>query len=175
MLAPRIAAQSVSLAGVIILAGPTRSLEDLILEQTVYLASLDGEIDAYETTQIEQIRNLVNKVKELDMGQDEVVLGAARAYWQDLVGYDPAVIAQGLTMPMLILQGERDYQVTMQDFEGWVNTLQGQDNATLKSYADLNHLFISGTGKSIPDEYSEPGNVAQIVIEDIVAWIASQD
>ena len=175
MLAPRIAAQSVGLAGVIILAGPTRSLEDLILEQTIYLASLDGEIDAYEATQIEQIRNLVNKVKELDMGQDEVVLGAARAYWQDLVGYDPTVIAQGLTMPMLILQGERDYQVTMQDFEGWASSLQGQDNATLKSYADLNHLFISGTGQSIPDEYSEHGNVAQIVIEDIVAWVASQD
>lgn len=175
MLAPRIAAQSVGLAGVIILAGPTRSLEDLILEQIAYLASLDGEIDAYEATQIEQIRSLVNKVKELDMGQDEVVLGAARAYWQDMAGYDPAVIAQGLTMPMLILQGERDYQVTMQDFEGWANSLQGQDNATLKSYADLNHLFISGTGKSIPDEYSVPGNVAQIVIDDIVAWISSQD
>ena len=175
MLAPRIAAQSVGLAGVIILAGPTRSLEDLILEQIVYLASLDGKIDANEATQIEQIRSLVNKVKDLDMGQDEVVLGAARAYWQDLAGYNPAVMAQGLTMPMLILQGERDYQVTMLDFEGWVNILQGKVNVTLKSYADLNHLFISGTDKSTPDEYSEPGNVAQIVIEDIVAWIASKD
>jgi hypothetical protein len=42
---------------------------------------------------------------------------------------------------------------------------------TFISYPQLNHLFMEGEGKSIPGEYLTPGNVAKIVIEDIVKWI----
>jgi hypothetical protein len=38
----------------------------------------------------------------------------------------------------------------------------------------LNHLFISGTGKSTPEEYSLPGHVAEEVIQDIAAWIPNK-
>jgi hypothetical protein len=41
----------------------------------------------------------------------------------------------------------------------------------LKLYPKLNHLFMEGEGKSTPDEYSKPGNVAKEVIDDIVGWI----
>ncbi len=175
MLAPRLAILESRLAGLIILAGPTRGLEDLMLEQITYIASLDGEIDANEEAQLQEIRRQVNQVKELDIDIDEYVLGVSRSYWQDLAGYNPAVTAQSLTLPILVLQGERDYQVTMEDFEGWRDALQGKDNATLKSYPDLNHLFITGTAQSTPEEYSASGNVAPIVIDDIAAWIADQD
>jgi len=75
---------------------------------------------------------------------------------------------------MLILQGERDYQVTMEDFQGWKDGLTGHEKVDFKVYPQLNHLFISGSGKSTPAEYNKPGNVAQIVIEDIAEWIKSQ-
>ena len=42
MLAPRIALQESQIAGLIILAGATRHLEDLMLEQTRYLANLSA-------------------------------------------------------------------------------------------------------------------------------------
>jgi hypothetical protein len=77
-------------------------------------------------------------------------------------------------MPLLILQGERDYQVTLKDFQNWKDALAGQSNVTLKTYPDLNHLFISGNGKSTPDEYQTPGNVAPAIIQDIAAWIHQQ-
>jgi len=174
MLAPRIASQDSRLAGLIILAGATRRFEDLVLEQTMYLASLDGEIDKNEEERIEEIQRQVKKVKELDINEGEVVIGAGRAYWQDLAKYNAVATAESLTVPMLVLQGEQDYQVTMEDFKGWTDALQGRDNITLKSYADLNHLFISGSGMSTPSEYEKPCNVAQIVIEDIVGWIEGQ-
>jgi fermentation-respiration switch protein FrsA (DUF1100 family) len=72
---------------------------------------------------------------------------------------------------MLILQGERDYQVTMQDFQNWKDALSSHSNVQLKTYPDLNHLFITGTGKSTPAEYNVPGNMSVNVIDDITAWI----
>ena len=75
---------------------------------------------------------------------------------------------------MLILQGERDYQVTMKDFEGWKKSLSSRKNAEFKTYAKLNHLFMEGKGKSTPAEYETAGHVAQIVIDDIANWIKKQ-
>ena len=42
---------------------------------------------------------------------------------------------------------------------------------TFISYPKLNHLFIEGEGKSTPAEYSTPGNVARVVVDDIAKWI----
>jgi fermentation-respiration switch protein FrsA (DUF1100 family) len=72
---------------------------------------------------------------------------------------------------MLILQGERDYQVTQADLEGWRSALRGRSDVTIKSYPTLNHLFMVGEGKATPAEYERPGNVAEFVLDDIADWI----
>jgi fermentation-respiration switch protein FrsA (DUF1100 family) len=77
-------------------------------------------------------------------------------------------------MPLFIVQGERDYQATMEDFGIWKDALAGRANVQMKSYPDLNHLFISGEVKSTPTEYQTPGNVSAIIIQDVAAWIQQQ-
>jgi len=57
---------------------------------------------------------------------------------------------------MLILQGERDYQVTMDDFQGWKKYLSVRATVEFKTYPKLNHLFEEGDGKSTPQEYERP-------------------
>jgi hypothetical protein len=44
---------------------------------------------------------------------------------------------------------------------------------TFKSYPNLHHLFMtgSGKGKSKPEEYAIAGHVDKEVIVDIAAWI----
>jgi uncharacterized protein len=74
-------------------------------------------------------------------------------------------------MPMLILQGERDYQVTMADLEGWRRALAGRPGVTIKSYPTLNHLFMPGEGKSTPSEYGKPGQIPDFVLDDIAGWV----
>jgi fermentation-respiration switch protein FrsA (DUF1100 family) len=76
-----------------------------------------------------------------------------------------------LKTPLLILQGERDYQVTMDNFAAWKKGLAGRPNVTLKTYPKLNHLFIEGEGKSTPADYEKPGHVSEAVIADIAGWI----
>jgi len=34
------------------------------------------------------------------------------------------------------------------------------------------HLFIAGEGKSTPDEYEQPGHVAELAVTDIAEWIS---
>jgi len=172
MAAPRIASQENRLSGLILLAAPTRGLEDLFLEQTTYLASLDGIIDENEAEQIVALEQLVTKVKELNISEEEFVLGAPKAYWGDLSEYDPVETAENLSIPMLILQGQRDYQVTVkEDFVRWNESFAEDVNVTLRTYETLNHLFISGSGVPNNTEYLQAGNVEEQVISDIVAWI----
>jgi hypothetical protein len=175
-LIPRIGQQDPSLSGLVVLAGATRPLEDLILDQTNYLVNLDSvqtdeELDFLATTQAQ-----VAAIKDPDLSEntpsDELPLGIPPAYWLDLRGYLPAEVAKSLTQPLLILQGGRDYQVSAdKDFAGWKTTLEDRADTAFTLYPDLNHLFISGEGPSTPEEYQNEGHVSPQVIADIAAWI----
>ena len=173
-LAPRIAAVNPHIAGIILLAGNVRPLEDLIVEQVRYQARQAGPmtpaiqqaIDAADAS-ARELRN-----PDLQPGMTVHVLGAPlpASYVLDLRTYHPADVAASLTIPILVLQGERDYQVTMTDFSLWHDALSGHANATFKSYFDLNHFFFSGSGPSRPTEYTVPTHVSRAVVEDIAAW-----
>lgn len=174
MLVPYIGRLDPNIAGLISLAGATRPLEDAILEQYAYIFSLDGNISAEEENLLNQAKADAAKVKSLkpeDAKSGVTIFGAPASYWLDLFGYDPPKLAQTLQQPLLILHGERDYQVTMKDFERWQAALATKKNVSFKLYPALNHLLISGTGRSTPSEYAQAGHVDEQVIADIAAWI----
>ncbi len=173
--APRIAKADPQLAGLVLLAANTRPLEELIAEQTEYLVSI-APGGAKDSPQVRETRRAVEQMRKLRAGGtvEGSLMGVPAAYLIDLAKYDPAAEAKGLKIPMLILQGERDYQVTMEDFDGWKKALAGRKDVTFKSYPDLNHLFATGKGKSRPVEYTRPGNVAPEVVEDIARWILAR-
>ena len=165
-LAPRIAEQDGKLAGIILMAGNARPLEDLLVDQVTYMG-ITGQ-------QLENAKALQAKVKKLAPGDEDTPAfgGVPVSYWLDLKDYDPAAEAKKLGIPMLILQGERDYQVT----DGRLRPLEGRPWAApkgvvMKSYPALNHLFVAGEGKSLPAEYSKPGHVAAAVIEEIAKFV----
>lgn len=174
MLAPRIAQAEPSLAGIIILAGNTRPFEDLYVIQTEYLARLDDKVTDREKQTIATFKKQVDRIKDRDLAKEpetELLLGAPPAYWLDLRSYRQTKVAEELKKPILVLQGERDYQVTLEDFRGWQKALGDRKNATLKTYPNLNHLFMPGEGKGNPNEYQIANHVDEAVINDIAAWI----
>jgi dienelactone hydrolase len=175
MLAPRIAAGDPQVAGLVIMAGNTRPFEKLIVEQLTTLAGRDGQVSEAECSQIDQAKEEARRIEDpkLKPGDVVTVLGAATpgSYWLDLRGYRPAEVAAGLEVPMLILQGGRDYQVREADLDGWRTALAGRPNVTIKVYPALNHLFIAGEGPSSPAEYAVAGHVDPTVVRDIAAFI----
>jgi fermentation-respiration switch protein FrsA (DUF1100 family) len=100
-----------------------------------------------------------------------LLLQLPASYWRDLNAYNPAQAASRLRIPIFILQGERDYQVTLKDLQGWRDALAGRSDVRIRTYPNLNHLFMPGDGASRPDEYFRPNRVAPEVVADIVAWI----
>ncbi|MHB9150639.1 MAG: alpha/beta hydrolase [Thermoleophilia bacterium] len=175
MLAPRFAQEEPGIAGLMLLAVPTRPFEDLVLAQVQYLAALDGSVSAEEQAQIDSLKPQIALVKDPavsgDVAATQLPLGIAAPYWLDLRGYHPEQVAASLTVPLLVLQGARDYQVTTDDFEAWKTALDSRDDARLVLYPDLNHLFMTGQGMSTPTEYEQPGHVDAQVIRDISSWI----
>jgi dienelactone hydrolase len=177
--APRIAETALQAtgeypAGLIMMAPNARPVTDLILEQYRYLAELDGQVSEEEAAQLDEVGESVSKIREGSIGPGEMVLGAGKAYWDDLLAYDPVAVAKNLSLPMLILQGERDYQVTMEDFALWQAELGGMANVAFKSLPGLNHLFMFGEGKSSPEEYGVPGNIHETVIAAITEWVKAK-
>jgi dienelactone hydrolase len=163
--APRIAEEDGKLAGIVLLAANARPLEDLIVEQAEHL-----NVPAKD---LEGIRAAVKRVKTLEPGDADAppLLGMPAPYLLDLKGYDPVALAKRVNIPMLVLQGERDFQVTMKDFELWKAGLGARKDVVFKSYPALNHLFVAGEGKSTDAEYRKPGHVAPEVIDDIAKWL----
>jgi len=171
MLAPEIANRDGNVAGVLVLAGPTRTLLELILEQTEYISLIDGKIDEAEQKNLEDIKGTVTAIENRDFVENEIVFGAPAAYWYDLIERKPIDEALNLHVPLLVLQGGRDYQVTIEDFEGWKEGLSEKEYVVFSFYPDLNHLFMEGEDKSTPKEYLKSGNVYTPVIMDIAYWI----
>jgi fermentation-respiration switch protein FrsA (DUF1100 family) len=174
MLAPRIANQTTDLSGIILMAAPARPLEDLMLNQTIYLLNLDGAITDDEQKQIDHVQENVTKIKTLNINTNELILGGSLSYWEDLTTYNPVTTAKNIEIPMLILQGKRDYQVLYDiDFTTWNINFPENADVTLIAYDSLNHLFISGTGPPTNTEYNIHGNINEDVIKDIETWITS--
>ncbi|HEX7363077.1 MAG TPA: alpha/beta fold hydrolase [Bryobacteraceae bacterium] len=167
-LAPRIAKQDPGIAGLIILAGNARPVTQLVLMQ-------EKELGA-PPQQIAQIEKDIAKIHALKPGQQssKLIFHAPPSYWLDLRNYHPTAVAKSLRIPMLLLQGGRDYQVTKTDFDLWKSALAGKPKVTFHLFPDLNHLFMPGEGKSTPAEYYKPGHVSVNVIEQIASWIKAE-
>ena len=163
-LAPRIAAEDGKLAGVVVMAANQRPLEDLMLDELVALGLKGNDLV--------QAKAAVARVKSLEQNDADAppTFGLPAAYWLDLKGYDPAAEAKKLSVPLLILYGERDFQVPKVDFDLWQSGLAGRKNVTARSYPALNHAFVAGSGPSTEKEYDKPGHVAPEVVDDIAKF-----
>ncbi len=173
MLLPRIANQTKDVKGIIMLAANVRPMEDLMLEQAEYITAADTSTEK-STEVIDSLKSSIRRIKALSEANsnDTIgILGIPISYWLDLKKYDPVASASKLKLPILVLHGGRDYQVTDTDFSLWKAGLKSSKNAILRAYPNCNHLFITGEGKSLPEEYDKPGHVAKEVVDDIGSFI----
>ena len=172
MLAPRIAQHSGKIAGLVLLAAPARSLLTLLPEQNRYLFNADGSISAQEQQVLDQLQQMISKVRSnAAIADQDTPLGLPAHYWRTFDKINPVADAQSLALPMLLLQGGRDFQVTDTDWQLWRKALADVPRASFRHYPALNHLGIAGEGAGSLDEYQKPGHVDAQLIADTAAWI----
>ena len=176
MMAPRIAAVSGHVAGLVLLAAPARSLLDIVIEQNRRLAVLDdgktsdAERDAI-TAIIQQVR--ITRDAATDPAT-KTVMGLPAGYWRSIDSVDPVAEARSVGLPMLVLQGARDIQVVDADWQGWRGAFHADPKVSFKLYETLNHLAMPGEGDGTLAEYQQPSHVDATLIDDVAAWIKAR-
>ncbi|MFJ4658573.1 hypothetical protein ACIP5Y_45500 [Nocardia sp. NPDC088792] len=173
---PRVAAAEPAVAGLVIMAGDTVSMPYSAIRTARYLAGPDPDpvtraaADAF----IRQAEATDSPGLTADTPASELLFGWPASYWLDLRAYDQVKTTVSLNKPILVLQGARDYQVTLaEDLPGWQTALADHPKAAFRTYAADDHMFFPGTGPSAPAQYEEPNHVDPAVITDIADWVGA--
>jgi alpha-beta hydrolase superfamily lysophospholipase len=151
-IAPKVALAAPGVAGLVLLAADTSPMTDAAVRVARHLGS-----------EVETMARLAARTASPDLTPDtpasELLFSLPATYWLELRQYDQVETAAAAGRPMLILQGGRDYQVTVEDdLPGWRRL--GQD---VRIYPDLDHMFFPGNGS----------HVDELVIRDIADWVSS--
>lgn len=163
--------------GGIIASGNARDFADLIVDQDQYLMKVKyPQITAEQLAQLRKFDEAArDKAKDPLLADDtdpkQLPLGIPAASWKFIQGYHAATEIAKIDKPFLLIQGERDYNVTMEDHQMFMKALAGKKDITEKVYPDLNHAYLKGTGMGTPDEITKPDHAAQVVVDDIAAWV----
>ncbi|MEV5601267.1 alpha/beta hydrolase [Streptomyces sp. NPDC052299] len=176
--APRIAAADPSIAGLVMLAADTQPMHEAAVRVARHLAELEPgpAADAMVSALVRQAAAVADPGLTPDTPPESLPLGFSASYWLDLRGYDPAATAAGLECPMLILQGGRDYQVSVaDDLAGWRRALAGRPGVSIRVHDRLDHLFFAGSGPSTPADYARPGHVDPVVVDEIASWLTRHE
>lgn len=180
--APLIAKMDPSVAGVILMAAAAQPFGPELLRQVTYLASLPGVIGKGAEAELAETKEAAQEVEYPDLATESptaamapILGGTEPVYWKDLAAYNEVATARDITQPLLFLQGDRDYQVTLSnDLDLWLKGLVGRHHVTVDRFKKADHLFIAGTGPPSPADYDTPRHVLPAVIDAIARWVKVQ-
>ncbi|MGW1341241.1 alpha/beta hydrolase family protein [Kribbella sp. NPDC002412] len=164
------------MAGLVIMAGDTKPMHHAAVRVLRYLATTNPEAVTAEI--VEQFERQAAVVDSPDLSVDtpaaDLPFGAPASYWLDLRDYDPVTTAAKLDLPILVLQGGRDYQVTVaDDLIGAQRGLDHRPDVTITVLHADNHLFFPGAGPSTMTDYQTPAHVDPEALSTILNWLPS--
>lgn len=134
LVAPIVAADDNAISAVVLLAAPGRRGREIIEYQQRYQVAHDTSIAPSEADSA-----LAAGRQQLDS------LSASNRWFSFVLGYDPLPTAVRLRMPVLILQGETDRQVTSDQANELATAMRagGNTRVTVHVFAQTNHLFLT--------------------------------
>lgn len=172
MLAPRIAQRSPDVRGAVLWAAPARSLLQIIPEQTRRVLAVDGQLGPNAEEQLAMLdTQIAAALGDREVEASKLPLGVPQSFWKSIEAVNARSDARSLRKPLLLLHGGRDFQVTATDWRMWKESLEGQREVQLKEYPTLNHLGIASDGPVSPQEYTQPGHVDPVMINDLARWL----
>lgn len=171
--APQVAEAAPAVAGLILFGGGAEPMHRAAVRQVRHLAGLSP---AMSQATVDALARQADAVDSPDLSPAtpaaDLPFGVPATYWLSVRDYDPAALAARLGKPILVLQGGRDYQVTVaDDLARWQAALAGRPEVTIRVYDADNHLFFPGSGPSSPAEYEPAQHVDPQVVADIATWL----
>lgn len=179
MLAPRIDAEGGNYKGLIMMAGSPRKLEDIMIDQNKeVLNSTKGLVRWIVQKQVAKITEMFDGLYQLsdeEAKQKKVGGGTTLYYFKEMGEHSASNYLTTTKKPMLIMQGEKDFQATVEkDFNAYKQLLSDKNNITFRLYENLNHAFVPSVYGNImkaKQEYNIEQHISEEVIADIANWI----
>ena len=179
MLSPRIDAEGGNYAGLIIMAGSPRKLEEIILDQNeAALRSTKGFVNWIVKKQVAKFAAMFDGMYELsdaEAKKKKMGGGTTLYYFKEMGEHAASAYLSSCEKPILIMQGEKDFQATAEkDFAAYKQLLAGRSNVTFRLYENLSHAFVPSVYGDImkaKQEYNVKQHISDKVIGDIASWI----
>jgi uncharacterized protein len=166
-IAPLVAAQDATLAGIVLLAGPGKTGRAILLDQLRRpIETAPGLSDSARAAQLEGVPQAVERIVQ------------SSRWMRWFADFDPLVTARRVKVPVLILQGALDRQVSAGQADTLAAALRaaGNRDVTEKVYPGLNHLFLHTAGDGSPSEYPtlKDTKLPTQVLDDVAAWLRTK-
>jgi len=161
--------QKTKTKGFISLAGPGRSAGEILQEQ---IGNQPKEIQEMALPILSKLRN-GTQVSDVHPFMMSLFRPSVQPYLISWMGVDPALEISKLQIPVLVLQGDRDLQVRVQDAK---MLAKGSSRCQMKILKGINHV-LKKTGKdreSNMKSYSDPSHrIDPSVAQEILSWLGS--
>lgn len=162
-----VAAQQLDIEGLILIAGSGRNFLDLLDEQLSSQFSADIHTSTmHKLDSIKQGYTVENKNVLLQ----SLLRESIQPYLKELLNLEPTEELSKVGVPVLLIQGEQDFQVTTEDLEALKNA---KPDAEVKLYQNMNHVLkVVKTPQENQASYSDPDfRLESALPKDIANWI----
>ncbi|MCC6317497.1 MAG: alpha/beta fold hydrolase [Gemmatimonadaceae bacterium] len=166
LIAPMIAADDPTLAGIVLLAGPSRNGLEIVRFQQRYAITHDTSL----STPARRDSAIAAAARELDR------MARTDKWMQFFFSYDPLATARRVKVPVLIAQGGSDQQVTADQAGELAAAIRaaGNTDVTVRVFPERNHLFLPDvTGNPANYTTLTSGHIGADVVGPVLDWIVA--
>jgi len=145
LVAPMVALADPTLRGIVLLAGPAYDGRRILEYQYAHMIEANGKPGPARRDSL--LRAAMNQADSL---------GGSEVWIRYFMSYDPLPTARRVKVPVLILQGETDRQVTPEQAELLEKAFRegGNRDVTRRMFPATNHLFVPDPSGA-PEKYTE--------------------
>ncbi|NMA05943.1 MAG: prolyl oligopeptidase family serine peptidase [Acholeplasmataceae bacterium] len=169
-IAPIIVNRTDKIKGIIIMAGTTSHILDVLMEQTLKYQGEETYNEYLEYAEIAKNITTPDNTKH-----QHFYFGAYYHYWvaYNKINFEEELVTAAKTHPILIMYGKKDLQVFPHHYEKYQILLPNDNYKNVKfvSYPNLNHLFTDAIDETFNTMYSFNRKVDEEVINDIINFI----
>jgi dienelactone hydrolase len=166
IIAPMIAATDSTLRGLVLMAGPAWTGRRVVESQNAYAIARSP---AVPLSQRDSLLLASMRIADSTMTNDP--------WFRFFAAHDPLATARRVRVPVLILHGETDRQVTVQQAHELAAALRagGNRDVTTRTFPRANHLFLADSVGFWGDYMRLPsGVVVPQVLGELVAWVTAR-
>jgi pimeloyl-ACP methyl ester carboxylesterase len=167
-----IAAEDARVAAIILLAGASRPVDRVAVEQSIYQTALQGTIDPGDLSKLpDAAKAVIDRFDSVRNQKPPASGDDANAWFREHLASDPAALAKRVKCPVLLLNGERDVLVLAYNAIELAQALtsSGNKQVRLRILPNLTHLFTAAAPEKNAPADQAP-TVSQEMLQTVSDW-----